>query len=163
MDYYCETCDKSNKLKSKNKHLQSLTNNKPEECIRIKHTIQNSDFFDLDLIFNSYITNHNKTFDSYIVKYDFKLVFEKYFHPYVKSEFHYVGETNSEHNILLKMCFLALIEFFLKEDVNDHKFVKSILKLIVKKDLWPKIIILSNRYQWQIWKWIWQFWKIQIW
>ena len=58
-------------MKSRSKHLQSLTHNKLEKCIRIKHTIENPDFFDLYEVFNNYITNHKKI-DFYLLKDDFK-------------------------------------------------------------------------------------------
>ena len=76
MDYYCNVCDGIIKIESKNKLLQSLTHNEFEKCIRKKHTNENLDFFDIDRIFNDYITNHNKKFVLYLVEYDFKLVFE---------------------------------------------------------------------------------------
>ena len=37
MDYYCDVCDKTIKLKSETKHLQSLTHNKIDQCVRVKH------------------------------------------------------------------------------------------------------------------------------
>ena len=55
MDYYCDICDETNKIKSKNKHLQRLTHNEFEKCIRIKHFIGYPNFFDTDAIFNQYI------------------------------------------------------------------------------------------------------------
>ena len=82
MDYYCNTCDKTNKTKSKSKHFQSLTHNEFEKCIRTKHTIQNTNYFDIAEIFNEYIKNHNKKFDLYLVEYDFILVFERLLSSY---------------------------------------------------------------------------------
>ena len=40
MSYYCECCDKSIKLKSKNKHFKPLTHKQYEKFIQINHTIQ---------------------------------------------------------------------------------------------------------------------------
>ena len=57
MEYYCDVRDKTTKTKSKSKHLRSLTQNEFDKCIRIKHTIKNPDFFDLDDFFNENITN----------------------------------------------------------------------------------------------------------
>ena len=42
---------------------QCLTHNELGKSIRIKHKIQNSDFFDIDEIFNEFITKHNKKFN----------------------------------------------------------------------------------------------------
>ena len=47
------------KLKCNRRHLQCLTHNEFDTCIRIKHTIQNPDFFDINPIFNEYLTNHD--------------------------------------------------------------------------------------------------------
>ena len=60
MNYYCDVYDKTKKIKSKNIHLDSLTQNKREECKRTKRNIRKPDFFNIDDIFNNYITNHNK-------------------------------------------------------------------------------------------------------
>ena len=71
MDYYCDLCDRSNEIKSKNKHLTSLTHNEFEKCIKTKHTMKNPDLFDIDEIFNDYSTNHNKKINIYLVNYQF--------------------------------------------------------------------------------------------
>ena len=63
-----------------------MTHKELEKCIHIKHTIQNSDFFDIDSIFNEYITNHIKKLEKYFAKYDFKLVSNQEFTPHIKSE-----------------------------------------------------------------------------
>ena len=61
MSYHCECCDKTNKLKSKNKQSESPNYEKYERFSRINHTIKNPNFFDVDEIFN-YFTYHNKKF-----------------------------------------------------------------------------------------------------
>ena len=76
MDYFCDLCDKTFKIKSKSKHHKSLAHTDFEKCIRIKNTIQNPDFFHIDEIFTNYISNYNKKFDFYLVKYDFNLVLD---------------------------------------------------------------------------------------
>ena len=69
-------CDKTNKIESKCEHLKNLTYNEFNECIEIKHTIENPDFFDIDEIFDDYNLCQIKKIDSYLVKYDFNLVLE---------------------------------------------------------------------------------------
>ena len=44
----------------KRSHFQNLALNDLEKCIRRKHTIQNSNFFDVDSIFTEDNTNHKK-------------------------------------------------------------------------------------------------------
>ena len=51
-DYNCIVCDKIINIKSKSVHLQSLTRKEVYKCVRIKHTIQNPDFFEKEYIFN---------------------------------------------------------------------------------------------------------------
>ena len=63
MGYYCDVCDKTLKIKSKSKHLTSLTQNELEGSVHSKHIVENPDFFDIDSTLNDYITNQNKKFD----------------------------------------------------------------------------------------------------
>ena len=83
LNYFCH---KTIENGSKRKYLQSLTHNKFEKSIWITHIIQNPDFFDLDSIFNEQITNHNKIIETYLVKNDFTLVFNKECTPHFPSE-----------------------------------------------------------------------------
>ena len=97
--------DKSFKIKSKSKYLQSLTRSELEKCIRINHTIENPDFFDLDEVFHQYIPNHIKKFDFYLVKYVFRLVFDE--------KFYLLFNTDLESNLSifsLKRYFLLWVE-----------------------------------------------------
>ena len=70
MDYYFDFCVETIQNKSKRKRFQSLSHNEPEKCMRTKHTTENPAFFDIDLIINEYITDHNKKFKIYFVKKD---------------------------------------------------------------------------------------------
>ena len=58
LDYYCDVCVETIEIKSKRKHFQSLTHNEFEKYMRTKHTTENVAFFDIDLKFNEYITDH---------------------------------------------------------------------------------------------------------
>ena len=60
MDYYCNVCDETIQIKSKNKHLPGLTHNEFEKCIRKKHTKQNPDFLVIESLFDEYITDHSE-------------------------------------------------------------------------------------------------------
>ena len=60
MDYYCNVPDKTIEIKRKSKNLQCITNNEIDKGIRTKYNIKNFDFFDIDEIFNDYITNRKK-------------------------------------------------------------------------------------------------------
>ena len=56
MDYYCNVCDKSIKIKSESEHFQSKAHSKVEECLQMKHTFENPEFFIIDELFNSFTT-----------------------------------------------------------------------------------------------------------
>ena len=60
MNYFCDVCDRTIKIKSRSKHAESLTHNEFGKRLRKEHTIQNLDLFDVDEIFNKYITNQTK-------------------------------------------------------------------------------------------------------
>ena len=79
MEYNCDVCDKTTKIRYKRKNLLSLTHIEFDKCINIKHTIENPNFFDIDEIFDVYITNHNKKFDLYLVKNVSRLVSDQGF------------------------------------------------------------------------------------
>ena len=61
MKQYSDVCDKTSNIKSKRKHFQNITHNEFEKSIRIKHIIQNSDFFVMGSIIDKHITHHKKT------------------------------------------------------------------------------------------------------
>ena len=71
MNYYCSACDETIYLNKKS-HFKSLTHYQYEKSIRKNHTIKNPNFFDIGKMFNVYITNHNKKFDLYLFKCEFK-------------------------------------------------------------------------------------------
>ena len=79
MSYYCEICDKTSKLKSKRNHFKSNSLFQFEKCIQTNYTINSLIFFELDKVYNLYITNHNKKCYLYLNKRYFKLAFSDFF------------------------------------------------------------------------------------
>ena len=53
MNYYCNICHETIKLKSKKKHLKSITHNELEKFFCITHSIDNPNFFDVDDIYKN--------------------------------------------------------------------------------------------------------------
>ena len=86
MGYNYDVSVKTTNTKSKSNHLQTLTHIELEKFIPINHAIENLDFFDIDDLFNDYITNHNKNIDINLVNCDFKLVFNNEFCLHIKPE-----------------------------------------------------------------------------
>ena len=62
IDYYRYNCDKTIKIKSKNNHFKFLRHRECEKLLQISHTIQISNFSDVDKIYDDFNTNHNKQF-----------------------------------------------------------------------------------------------------
>ena len=79
MSYYCKGCDNSNKIRSKNKHLKSITHNESEESFRITYSIDNPKVFDVDDIYNDIINVHKEKYYFCYVKSNFNLVFHNKF------------------------------------------------------------------------------------
>ena len=114
MDYYCDVCDKTIKLKSKNNHLKSISHIQYEKCFRISHTNKTPDLFHVDKLFNVFITNHNKKTHVYLIQCDFSLVFNNDFKPHIKT-FYYQNSTFMN----MKRLLLNWIDFFTE---RGHEF-----------------------------------------
>ena len=87
MSYFCNVCDKTIKLKSKNKHVKSNSHKEFDKCKHIKLTIENPNINERDEISYAYIIEHNETFDFYVMKCEFILIFDdNQYCPYITSE-----------------------------------------------------------------------------
>ena len=75
MSYYCDICDKAIKFKSKKNHFKSLSHKEFIRCTHIKLTVKNPDLDKIDSIIYTYVIEHNKKYDNYLINYDFKLIF----------------------------------------------------------------------------------------
>ena len=80
----CDVCVNPIDIQTEKGLFQSLKF-KFKKCIRMKHTFQKPNFFDIGSIFIDYIS-HNETFELYLVKKDFTLILDKKFCPHFKSE-----------------------------------------------------------------------------
>ena len=87
MDYYCECCDKTIKLKPKSKHLKCKAHNDFHRCDHQKITIETADINNIDEIFNSYNIEHHRKHEYFLVKCCFNINFNEYeYSPYIESE-----------------------------------------------------------------------------
>ena len=68
MGCYFDVCVETINFKSESERLKNLGHTELESCTQTKHTMKNSDFFDMDENSNVYITNHNKKHDIYLFK-----------------------------------------------------------------------------------------------
>ena len=74
MRYSCVICLRDNKKKIKKSHLKSKSHKEVEKHKHIILSLRNVDLKDVDEIFYSYIKDHNKEFNHYLLKGEFKLV-----------------------------------------------------------------------------------------
>ena len=75
MDYYCEVCLKHIKTTSKYKYFKPNSHQEFNKCKHIILSHKSVDINDVDEAFYLHIIEHNKKFDNYPIKYEFKLVF----------------------------------------------------------------------------------------
>ena len=96
----------------------------------MNRTNKNPNFFDVDKIFDDFITNHNKTFELYLVRVDFKLNFDK-FTPHFKTGFHYKISL-----INMKELLLYWIDSFVLRGINFQILMKWLIKhFLIKRNM----------------------------
>ena len=77
MRYYCDICLRDIKKKSKCSHLKSKPHKEFEKYKNIILSLKNVELKDVDEIIYLYMKDHNKKFHQYLLKGQFKLVFNK--------------------------------------------------------------------------------------
>ena len=75
MRYYCEKCLRDNGKTSKYSHLNSKSHKEFEKFKHIILSLKNVDVKFVDEIFYLYMINHNKKFNHYLLKGEFKSVY----------------------------------------------------------------------------------------
>ena len=78
MDHYCEVCLKIIKAKNKYKHFKSKFHQEFDKGKHILFSYKDIDIDHVDEAFYLYVIEHNKKFDCYISKCEFKIVFNDY-------------------------------------------------------------------------------------
>ena len=61
--FNCKLCDKSNKTKSKKKHLNSTNHKYLSDNIKIRYITQNPGFLKIDNTLKNYVLDYNKKFE----------------------------------------------------------------------------------------------------
>ena len=86
MDYYCEICYKLINSKSKQKHLKSNIHKEFHICEYMELTIEKPNIDNVDEVFYAYIIQHIEQYDHYLIKCQFKLVFNgNHYSTWIKS------------------------------------------------------------------------------
>ena len=73
--FHCNLCDKSIKIKSKKKHLNSLNHKSLSMSIISKYSVINPDFLPIENIFKKYVLDYNKKFEFYLIICKWKFIF----------------------------------------------------------------------------------------
>ena len=132
MTYFCNVCDKTIQLKLKSRHFKSNVHKDFDRCKNKKLTAENSNINDIDEIICAYIIEHNRNYYFYLMKSDFKLVFnDNQCCPNVTSEL-YNNKT---------MCFWNKFFDNVSNDFEDkgcnfnHKAEMNIITFVNKFDM----------------------------
>ena len=131
MSYYCSICDKSVKLKSKNKRIKSNIHKELAKSFHINYSVENPNFFDVDGIYNQFINIHVKKYYVYAVKCNFNLVFDNDFFPHVESELY----TNETICFWKKLLINAIQDFINQGYKFSHISNMNIITINFKMDM----------------------------
>ena len=113
--FHCELCDKSNKIRSKKKHLNSQYHKSLTKSIIRKYTVENPSFLHIEDTLKNFVDEYNKKFELYSILCKWKLnfsgtiIFTKSMRLY---NIHRAG-WNLRTNLMSK------IEYF---ESDEHKF-----------------------------------------
>ena len=132
MKYYCEICLRDIKKKSKNSHLKSKSHKEFEEYKHIILSLKNVELKDVDEILYLYMKDHNKNFNHYLSKGQFKLVFNN--NQDCKNLI--TGMINNVTNISWSNYLREAINSFKKEGyVFNHIAEMDIITLAHERDM----------------------------
>ena len=73
--FHCELCDKSIKIRSKKKHLNSQYHKSLTESIICKYTVTYPSFLHIEDILKNFVDDYNKKFEFYLIVCKWKLKF----------------------------------------------------------------------------------------
>ena len=100
---------------------------------------KNIDINDVDEAFYLYIIEHNKKFDYYLIKCEFKLVFNDCeYCPYVTSKL-----SDNKTMITWKDFLMKLIDDFKDKGYDFNHIAEMHIITIVKKWIWHMIFLLN--------------------
>ena len=106
--FHCDICDKSIKIRSKKRHLNSQYHKSLIKSIICKHTIENPNFFEIENLLHNFVDKYNKDFELYIIYCKWKLHFSDNTIFVVKSDRLY---NINRYNWDLRRYLLSKIEY----------------------------------------------------
>ena len=113
LNFYCDVCDKSIKMKSKRKHIVSKFHKRLYYSIVNKYCIRNPEFFKIEDILKKHVDNYRKDFEYFVIICEWKLVFDNNI---------IIFEKTREHDNTYTFWNLKL---FLLEKINYYEAIDS--------------------------------------
>ena len=131
MGYYCNICSRDIKNKSKYSHLKSKSHKEFEKYEHIILSFKNIDIKDVDEILYLYMKDYNKKFTQYLLKGQFKLVFNNHNCKYLMTDM-----INNTTNISLSNYLRDVISNLKEEGYDfDHIAEMDVITLAHKRDM----------------------------
>ena len=75
--FHCDLCDKSIKIRSKKKHLNSQGHKSLTRSIICKYTVKNPSFLHVEDILKSFVDDYNRKIEFYLIFCKWKLQFSE--------------------------------------------------------------------------------------
>ena len=148
MRYYCDICLRDIKKQSKKSHLKSKSH---KEFEKYKHTVlslKNVDMKDVDEMLYLYMKNHNKKSNQYLLKGQFKIVFNNQDCKYLMTDM-----INKTTNISWSNYLRESIDSLKTEGYHfDHIAEMDIITLTHKRDMTYDFFLKHNMpaFEWKL-------------
>ena len=141
MSYYCDICLRDIKKKSKSSHLNSKSHKEFEKFKHIIFSLKNVDLKDVDEILYLYMKDHNKKSNHYLLKGEFKLVFNNN----QDRKFIMTGMIDKRTFISCSNCLRDAIINLKEEGYDfDHIVEMNIITLAHKRDMTYDFYLKQN-------------------
>ena len=148
MRYYCNICLLDIKKKSKHSHLKSKNHKEFEKYKHIILSLKNVDIKDVDKVLYLYKKDHNKKFHHYLLKGQFKLVFNNQDCKYLMTDM-----INNTTNVSWSNYIRDAIDK-LKEEGYDFNYIAEmdIITLAHKRDMTYDFYLKHNMsaFEWKL-------------
>ena len=97
-----------------------ISHTQTEKPFHIKYTIKKPKFFALDKLSNDYITNHHEKYSIFLIKCDFKLIFNNDFSKFIQIE------TDFYHNTTLFMNLKTFLLYHIDDFIEKGQIFSHI-------------------------------------
>ena len=148
MRYYCNICLLDIKKKSKHSHLKCKSHKEFEKYKHIILSLKNVEIKDIDEILYLYMIDHNKKFTQYLLKGQFKLVFNNQDWKYLMTDM-----INNTTNVSWSNYIRDAIDK-LKEEGYDFNYIAEmdIITLAHKRDMTYDFYLKHNMsaFEWKL-------------